>query len=97
MNDYIPAPMDVSDIELPKELDGLVEKMAENVHEVWAKARIEEGWRYGEERNDALKTTPCLVPYDMLPETEKEYDRNTAIGTLKLITRMGYTISPSAE
>ncbi|MCR5157407.1 MAG: Ryanodine receptor Ryr [Butyrivibrio sp.] len=97
MNDYIPAPMDVTEIDLPEELDELVEKMAENVHEVWAKARIEEGWRYGEERNDALKTTPCLVPYDMLPETEKEYDRKTAIGTLKLITRMGYTISPSAE
>ena len=97
MNDYIPSPMDVSEIDLPKELDELVEKMAENVHEVWAKARIEEGWRYGKERNDAMKTTPCLVPYDMLPEIEKEYDRKTAIGTLKLITRMGYTISPSAE
>ena len=97
MKEYIPAPMEVSDIELPKELDELVEKMAENVHEVWAKARIAEGWVYGEERNDELKTTPCLVPYDMLPEAEKDYDRNTAVGTLKLITKMGYSIVPSGD
>ncbi len=89
---YIPQPIDTSEIELPKELSSLVEAMAKNVHEVWAQNRINEGWKYGDERNDELKQHPCLVPYENLPEVEKDYDRNTAIGTLKLITYLGFKI-----
>lgn len=90
---YLPKPMDTSDIELSKELLTLTEKIAENVHEVWAAGRIAEGWTYGDVRNDELKTTPCLVPYDKLPESEKEYDRNTAMETLRMIIKLGYTIT----
>lgn len=90
---YVPQPMDTEDIQLPEELDALVEQMAKNVHEVWAKSRMEEGWTYGEERNDALKHHPCLVPYEELPEVEKAYDRDTALGTLKLICKLGFKIS----
>ena len=90
---YIPHPIDTSDVKLPKELELLVEKMSINVHEVWAINRINQGWTYGEQRNDDLKTHPCLVPYEDLPEEEKEYDRNTSIGTLKLIMKLGFKIS----
>ena len=90
---YVPQPVDTRDVQLPVELDELAEKLAKNVHEVWAKSRISEGWQYGEERSDALKQHPCLVPYEDLPEIEKEYDRNTAFGTLKLITKLGFKIS----
>lgn len=90
---YIPNPIDTTDIELSKELLELTEKIAENVHEVWAKSRIEQGWTYGEARNDEKKQTPCLVPYCELSETEKDYDRDTAIETLKLITKLGYKIT----
>ena len=90
---YVPQPMDTEDIQLPEELDALVEQMAKNVHEVWAKSRMEQGWTYGEERNDALKHHPCLVPYEVLPDVEKAYDRDTALGTLKLICKLGFKIS----
>lgn len=90
---YVPQPMDTSDIQLPDELNGLIEQMAKNVHEVWAQSRIEQGWTYGKERNDALKHHPCLIPYEELPEGEKAYDRDTALGTLKLITKLGFRIS----
>jgi len=90
---YIPKPIDTTGVELPKELEQLVEKMSKNVHEVWAETRIKQGWRYGEQRNDELKTHPCLIPYEELPEEEKEYDRNTSIGTLKLIMKLGFKIS----
>ena len=92
MKNYTPQPLDTSDVHLPNELEELVENMAKNVHEVWAQGRIEQGWTYGEERNDALKKHPCLVPYEDLPESEKEYDRNTAVSTLKLILKLGFTI-----
>ena len=91
---YIPKPIDTSDIVLPKQLDGLIEQMSENVHEVWAESRMSQGWTYGKERNDALKQHPCLVPYKDLPEVEKAYDRDTALGTLKLIIKLGFRISP---
>lgn len=90
---YTPQPIDTSDVKLPEELELLVEQMAKNVHEVWAETRIAQGWTYGEQRNDQLKTHPCLVPYEKLPEEEKEYDRNTSIGTLKLILKLGFKIS----
>lgn len=89
---YKPNPIDTNNIELPKELLELTEKIAENVHENWAVGRMSEGWTYGEKRYDEKKTTPCLVPYSELPDSEKEYDRNTAIQTLKLIVALGYKI-----
>jgi ryanodine receptor 2 len=90
---YVPQPMDTSDVQLPEELNELIEQVAKNVHEVWAQSRIEQGWTYGEERNDELKQHPCLVPYEDLPEVEKDYDRDTAVGTLKLIVKFGFKIS----
>ena len=90
---YIPQPIDTSDVKLPKDLEQLVEQMAKNVHEVWAETRINQGWTYGEQRNDELKTHPCLIPYEELSEEEKEYDRNSSIGTLKLIMKLGFKIS----
>ena len=90
---YTPQPIDTADVELPEELKELVEEMSKNVHEVWAETRIRQGWTYGEQRNDELKTHPCLIPYEELPESEKEYDRNTSIGTLKLILKLGFKIT----
>ena len=92
MKTYIPKPIDTSDIELSKELLELTEKLAENTHDVWAVGRMSQGWRCGEKRDDKKKETPCLVQYDELPESEKEYDRNTALETLKLILKLGYRI-----
>lgn len=89
---YTPNPIDTGSIELPKELLELTEKIAENVHENWSAGRIADGWTYGETRDDAKKTTPCLVPYSELTETEKQYDRNTALQTLKMIVALGYKI-----
>ena len=90
---YQPKPINTEDVTLPENLQALVEQMAKNTHDIWAETRISQGWSYGEERNDALKTHPCLVEYEDLPESEKEYDRNTSIGTLKLILKLGFTIN----
>ena len=92
--DYKPQPIDTSEITLPRELLEFIEKIAKNTHDVWAVGRIKEGWKYGEVRDDANKLTPCMVEYDELPESEKEYDRNTSLETIKLILKLGYTITP---
>ncbi len=93
MKNYIPAPVNTGDITLDSGVLNLIEKIAENVHEVWALGRKNEGWVYGETKDSEAKTTPCLVPYDELPESEKEYDRATATETIKLIKKFGYYIS----
>lgn len=92
---YIPRPIDTSDVKLPDELNQLVKQLARNVHENWAAGRISDGWTYGPERDDTLKQHPCLVDYDELPECEKEYDRNTAMETLKLILKLGWKMKKS--
>ena len=93
---YNPRPIDTSAVELPANITSLTEQLASNTHDVWARARIEQGWSFGPNRDDAAKKHPCLVAYEDLPETEKEYDRRTAIETLKLILALGYQIVPAA-
>jgi hypothetical protein len=90
---YIPQPLDTSKMELSADLLELTELLARNTHEVWAQQRLAEGWRYGVARNDTEKLHPCLVPYEELSETEKKYDRNTAMETLKVIRMLGYEIN----
>ena len=89
---YRPEPIDAKDIHLTEDLSDLREPLAKNTHDIWSKRRIEEGWTYGERRDDVKKTNPCLVEYENLPESEKEYDRSTSEETLKLILKLGYEI-----
>lgn len=91
-DNYIPKPLDTSGIELSEELLMLKERMAKNIHEVWAKSRMDQGWTYGPARDDERKIHPCLVPYEELPEEEKDYDRNTALETLKYVIGEGFEI-----
>ena len=93
MDTYTPKPIDTSKVELSQNLLNLVEYLAENAHENWAAQRIADGWTYGEVRDDAAKTHPDLVPYSDLTDAEKEYDRWTAMETLKVVAAMGYVIN----
>lgn len=94
---YRPESVDTQDVILSEELLELTELVAKNVHDVWASARIAEGWTYGGKRDEDKKVTPCLVPYEELPEAEKEYDRHTAMETVKLLLKLGYDIVKKTE
>ena len=93
MKQYVPHPMDTSDIELWQDIVELGELLARNTHEVWAQSRVEQGWVFGEKRDDVRRETPCLVEYEELSEEEKDYDRHTAMETLKVIVKLGYKIT----
>lgn len=90
--DYRPASLDTSSVLVPEELLLLVEELAAHAHETWAALRLQEGWRYGPRRSDEAHTHPCLVPYEELPESEKTYDREMALGTIRAIISLGYEI-----
>ena len=90
--DYSPRPIDTSGAALSPDCTALLERLAENAHDVWARQRLQDGWTHGEKRDDAAKKHPCLVPYSALPESEKIYDRQSVEGTLKAIIALGYGI-----
>jgi hypothetical protein len=89
---YFPKTIDTSNIELTADLQKLVERLAENTHDHWARKRMDEGWRYGPKRNDSEKKHPDLVPYNDLSEAEKEYDRKTVVEAIKAIMALGYDV-----
>lgn len=95
--DYTPHPIDTSDIQLSEALNQLIELIAHNVHDTWAQSRLNEGWTWGPTLDGELKHHPCLIEYDELPEADKDYDRNTAIATLKTILKLGWTIDKQKE
>ena len=97
MKTYTPKPIDLSDVELTEDLNELREAIAENAHEIWAENRQAEGWTYGPQRDDRLKQTPDMVPYSKLPEGEKEYDRDMAMKTIKLLKKLGYDLIKREE
>ena len=89
---YHPEPIPTQHISLSQELMDLVEILAKNSHEVWAKKRMSEGWKYGSQRNDAKKEHPNLVPYEELPVAEKEYDRELVRQQIKSLLTLGFQV-----
>lgn len=99
-SDYRPQPIDTAAVSVPQSLLDLLERLAQNTHEVWSQGRLDDGWTWGPARDDERRRHPGLVPYDELSEREKDFDRRTAMETLKAILALGYTIAdpvPTAE
>lgn len=89
---YKPAPIVTGHVTLSPEVLELTERLAEHNHDIWAQQRLSEGWTWGKKRDDDKKHHPCLVPYADLPDSEKKYDRNAALETLRAIVALGYEI-----
>src|SRR2546426_11146441 len=90
---YNPKPIDISHVALSPDIEALTELLAQNAHDVWARERIAQGWKHGPARDDSRKEHPDLVPYEELPESEKQYDRSAAMETLKAIIALGFEIT----
>lgn len=90
---YTPDPVDTSRVVLPADLLALTERLARNAHDVWARQRLRDGWKLGPRRDDAAKEHPSLVPYEALDDSEREYDRQVALETLRTVVALGYRIA----
>ena len=95
--DYTHEPIDTSGVEFSQDLQRLMERLAENAHEVWARKRLSEGWTYGPEKNAERKQTPWLVPYCELPDAEKDTDRQVIKESLKAAYALGWRIKMLLE
>lgn len=89
---YKPNPIDLSNIKLDDDLSEDVEAIAKNIHETWALQRQRNGWNYGSQHDNKIKTHPDMVEYDELSEQEKDVDRATVIQTIKMLLWLGYKI-----
>lgn len=89
---FDPKTINTDDIKIPDELIELIDLLSENTHNHWAKLRIQDGWSWGAYRSDIYKTTPCLLPFELLKESDQAYDRRIAEETIKAIIAMGYQI-----
>ncbi|XP_032596734.1 ryanodine receptor isoform X11 [Drosophila grimshawi] len=90
---FVPMPVDTSGVSLPSSVDQIKEKLAENIHEMWALNKIDAGWSWGEHRDDYQRIHPCLTQFEKLPAAEKRYDNQLAVQTLKTIISLGYYIT----
>jgi len=76
------------------DIEEMIEPLALKVHEAWVQQRTAEGWRWGQVHDAVSKQHPCLVPYDQLPEREKEVDRRTARISIQGLLNLGFEILP---
>ncbi|XP_064536233.1 ryanodine receptor isoform X10 [Drosophila montana] len=90
---FVPKPVDTTGVSLPSSVDQIKEKLAENIHEMWALNKIDAGWTWGEHRDDYHRIHPCLTQFEKLPAAEKRYDNQLAVQTLKTIISLGYYIT----
>ncbi|CAF3538671.1 unnamed protein product [Rotaria sordida] len=91
-NGYKPQPLDLSSIVLSTKLEELIETLAENTHNVWAAARIKDGFTYGISDNPRQKRSPHLVPYAIVDDSIKKINRDAASETVRTLLAYGYTI-----
>ncbi|XP_074985826.1 ryanodine receptor 3 isoform X13 [Caretta caretta] len=93
-NGYKPAPLDLSEVKLLPSQEVLVDKLAENAHNVWAKDRIKQGWTYGIQQDLKNKRNPRLVPYALLDERTKKSNRDSLREAVRTFAGYGYNIEP---
>uniref|UniRef100_A0AAR2M0X8 Ryanodine receptor 1 n=1 Tax=Pygocentrus nattereri TaxID=42514 RepID=A0AAR2M0X8_PYGNA len=94
---FTPCPVDTAQIVLPPHLERIREKLAENIHELWAVTRIEQGWTFGPFRDDNKKLHPCLVDFQSLPEPERNYNLQMSGETLKTLLALGCHVGMGDE
>jgi hypothetical protein len=70
-----------------------IERMAKMEHDHWVEERLKEGWRYASgPKNSKKKRSPFLVPWEELPEEEKEKDRNPVRNIPDFLAKAGFQI-----
>jgi hypothetical protein len=45
-----------------------------DIHNVWVRHKLDQGWTYGEKKDQEAKTHPLLVLFDQLPKDEQRKD-----------------------
>uniref|UniRef100_A0A452GAX0 Ryanodine receptor 2 n=1 Tax=Capra hircus TaxID=9925 RepID=A0A452GAX0_CAPHI len=89
---YKPAPMDLSFIKLTPSQEAMVDKLAENAHNVWARDRIRQGWTYGIQQDVKNRRNPRLVPYALLDDRTKKSNKDSLREAVRTLLGYGYNL-----
>ncbi|XP_021789845.1 ryanodine receptor 2 isoform X10 [Papio anubis] len=89
---YKPAPMDLSFIKLTPSQEAMVDKLAENAHNVWARDRIRQGWTYGIQQDVKNRRNPRLVPYTLLDDRTKKSNKDSLREAVRTLLGYGYNL-----
>lgn len=95
-NGYKPAPLDTREIELGEKMMELVDLLAKNTHNVWAREKINRGWTYGVNEDPIHKRSPHLVPYEVVDARIKQANKDTAAETIRTLMLYGLYLDPPA-
>ncbi|NWU44989.1 RYR2 protein, partial [Hylia prasina] len=90
LSGYKPAPMDLSFIKLTPSQEAMVDKLAENAHNVWARDRIRQGWTYGIQQDVKNRRNPRLVPYALLDDRTKKSNKDSLREAVRTLLGYGY-------
>ncbi|KAI5618783.1 ryanodine receptor 2 isoform X1 [Silurus asotus] len=96
-NGYRPAPVDQSGVSLSAAQEALIEALAENEHNIWAREHIRQGWSYGPQQDIKEKRSPQLVPFSLLDERSRNCVKEPARDVLGTLLGFGYTVEPSEQ
>ena len=94
---FVPKPIEVSDIILPRSYSHIMQHIAEYLHDVWTVNKIDYGWGYDPVRNDERKLHPDLIPYSLMTESQKKWDLELAEKTIQTLKALGYDIKPPSK
>jgi len=75
----------------------IVEQLAKAAHEIFCESLTAKGYIYGLQTDDSRKAHSSLIPYDMLPEDEKEQNRSSVRDIPQKMGAIGYNIVPAFE
>uniref|UniRef100_A0A3Q3G2B0 Ryanodine receptor 2b (cardiac) n=1 Tax=Labrus bergylta TaxID=56723 RepID=A0A3Q3G2B0_9LABR len=89
---YQPAPLDLRQVFLSPAHEELVNLLAENDHNVWARERIKQGWTYGAQQDVKAKRSPYLVPYSLLDERRRRVSMESLKETVCTLLAYGYSL-----
>uniref|UniRef100_A0A8C4LDX0 Ryanodine receptor 2 n=1 Tax=Equus asinus asinus TaxID=83772 RepID=A0A8C4LDX0_EQUAS len=89
---YKPAPMDLSFIKLTPSQEAMVDKLAENAHNVWARDRVRQGWTYGIQQDVKNRRNPRLVPYALLDDRTKKSNKDSLREAVRTLLGYGYNL-----
>ncbi|EPQ17120.1 Ryanodine receptor 2 [Myotis brandtii] len=89
---YKPAPMDLSFIKLTPSQEAMVDRLAENAHNVWARDRIRQGWTYGIQQDVKNRRNPRLVPYTLLDDRTKKSNKDSLREAVRTLLGYGYSL-----
>ncbi|MCK9532223.1 MAG: RyR domain-containing protein [Gammaproteobacteria bacterium] len=71
----------------------LAEQFAKVLHEDWLNERRQNGWRYGEMRNDEDKTHPLIKEWSQLDESERDIKPKVIKDLIKVLQDNGFKIT----